>query len=189
MSGELTLGTCLDALPSSRPLTRLVIELLPLDLVAQWSRCSLVADFLGEFLASGFDARRDVARNELSTVLNELIENAVKFAFDKQELVSLLMINYGDTIRLEASNVCDVRHATDLAEQIRRVLENDAEELFVEQVERTAAEDRLASRLGFITMRKDHGARLGVRITDDAREGLRRVTIQVLLDTEEVVAS
>jgi hypothetical protein len=59
------------------------LELRPEELLASYRRCSLTADWLASYLSSELDANvRVAARNVLSTVINELLENAVKFSVD-----------------------------------------------------------------------------------------------------------
>src|SRR5690349_25000309 len=64
------------------PLSELSLSFPPLALVAEWSRCSETADFVARFFAHDYPDR-DVAGSVLSTVVNELVENAAKFSSDK----------------------------------------------------------------------------------------------------------
>ncbi len=91
---------------------------------------------------------------------------------------------FGDAVRVEASNLCNQAQAEVLVEALRRVLEENLEDLFVEHVEASAAEDDDSSRLGFITLRINFGARLGAQVRLDEETGLYRVTVAVLLDRD-----
>lgn len=189
MQSDLAFGTCSAPLPSGNPLSFVDIRLSAMDMVVHWRRCSLTADFLAGFVAQGFEGREADAELELSMVIDELIENAVKFCADVQEPVSVTVHNYGDVLRLEASNLCDLESAKALEGAIRRVLESDLEALFIKQIEESASDDRMSSRLGFITLCVNHNARLGARITKVPREeDLYTVTVQVLLDRHEVAS-
>ena len=55
---------------------------VPIDLVREWSRCGQTADYMARYLAYDF-ADRETAASVLSTVINELVENAAKFSTDK----------------------------------------------------------------------------------------------------------
>lgn len=174
--------------PTDRALVSYVdIRLAASDMVNQWRRCSMTADFIAGFVYTA-PVHEAPGRSALSMVIDELIENAVKFCADALTPVSITVHDYGDMIRLDVSNTCDEQHASELEKSIRRVLESDLEALFVAQIEETAAEDRLASRLGFITLCINHGARLGARITQGPRDGLYTATVQVLLDRQEALA-
>lgn len=187
MQSEVAFGTCSAPLPDGGAHSFVDLRLSAMDMVVHWRRCSLTADFLAGFVAQGFEGREEEARLELSMVIDELIENAVKFCADVREPVSVMVHNYGDVIVLEASNLCDLESAQALEAAIRRVLESDLESLFIQQIEESASSDRLSSRLGFITLCVNHGARLGARISKLPQKDLYTVTVQVLLDRPEVV--
>lgn len=165
---------------SLEPLSTVDVHMSARDMVVQWRRCSLTADFLANFLAPGF-CRQEPVRSQVSMVIDELLENAVKFAVDADRPVSVSVLDYGDAIRVEARNQCDRAHAADLEASIRRVLETDPETLFLEAIERSALEDPSVSRLGIITLCTHAGARIGARIVETSQDGLYDVTVQVQL--------
>lgn len=187
MQNEVAVGTCGAPARATAPRTCVDLRVSAEEMVQHWHRCSLAADFLAGFVEAAPAVPHD--RLELSMIIDELLENAVKFCADGNEPVTLSVRDYGDAVRLEASNVCDDDRARDLEQSIRRVLDGDLEELFLQQIEETAARDRMSSRLGFITLCLNYGARLGARITKGPR-GLNTVTIEVLLDRhQEALAS
>ncbi|MEZ4322309.1 MAG: hypothetical protein R3F61_32850 [Myxococcota bacterium] len=156
-----------------------------MDMMTHWGRCSLTANYLAGYVAPSF-ANSDSARVEISIILDELIENAVKFCADVEEPVVVTVDNFGRAVRLQVSNLCREHHAEDLGRSIARVLTHDPEELFVEQVEEAATEDELASRLGFITLSMNEAVRLGARISRSSREGFYTVTVQVVIDRDDL---
>jgi len=97
--------------------------------------------------------------------------------------------HFGEVVEVKATNLCNQERARDLEASLRRVLQNDPELLFLEQIEQSAAEDRESSRLGFITLCLHRGARLGARIVEAGQDGMFNVTVQVLLPTTEVAKS
>ena len=187
MAAEIAYGTYQTGLQAEEPLLEVDIRVSAVDMVVHWKRCALTADFLAGFLAPGF-GQEDDTHSQLSMVIDELLENAVKFCAEGTAPVEVRVRNFGEVIAVEASNVCDGQRARDLEASVRRVLENDPEALFLEQVEKSAAEDRDSSRLGFITLCLNGGARLGARIVEAGRDGLYNVSVQVLLPRQEVGA-
>lgn len=187
MAAEIAYGTYSRELEGMAPLSTVDIRVSAVDIVVHWRRCALTADFLAGFLAPNFGTE-DTAQSQLSMVIDELLENAVKFCADVSAPVEVRVRNFGDMIEVEATNICDEKRARDLESSVRRVLENDPEALFLEQVEQTAAEEPEASRLGFITLCLHGGARLGARIVEANQDGLYNVSVQVLLPTREIGA-
>ena len=163
-----------DRDPASR-ISTMTLTLLPIDLIVQWRRCSVAADFLADYFSYLFE-ERDNALHVLSTGLNEVIENLAKFSLDKRATVTVTVTHYGEHLRITTQNVALVANAEALAARLDRMATEDPEDLFVEQLEHTATHDRAASGLGLITIKKDYGAVLGAVIEEVAgREDARSV--------------
>jgi hypothetical protein len=160
------------------------VEMPALDLVAHWRRCGLSADFLAGYMAYDF-ANRPVATNVLSTVINEILENAAKFSADKRRLVRILVAQQGDVVCIEATNVVKPAQAETFRARLTEVLGADPEELFLRHMEEAHAAPPGSPGVGFIVLRKDYRANLGARIAPRS-DGLLDVTIQVALPSEEV---
>jgi hypothetical protein len=168
------------------PLSGVAIEMPGLDLVAHWRRCGLSADFLAGYMACDFRDRK-VAASVLSTVINEVLENAAKFSADEQAPVRIGVTQHGDTLRIEATNLAEAERAETFEKRLTEVLEGDPEELFVRRVE---TGDRPASGdpgLGLIVLRKDYAAAIAAKIEPRATR-LSSVTVQVTLRSNEVDA-
>jgi hypothetical protein len=188
METDVSLEIAWETLESADPPNRETRSYVDLRLssqnpAARMERCALTADFLAGFLAPPPEAT-SLEREELSVVMDELLANAVKFSADLREPVSMTVHHYGDSIRVEASNVCGEQQAKALVETLRRVIDEKLEDLFVDAIEANAGEPD-ASRLGFITLRLNFGARLGARIRPDPETGQYRVTVAVVLDRPE----
>ena len=183
MGIDLVYGTYLTK--TSEAISKLELRLMPLDLVAHWHRCSMTADYLAGFMAYHFEDHH-TAHSILSTILNELLENTVKFSVDKTMPVGIVMGLSGDSIIFETMNVAEKKQAEKFAVFVRRLIDGDANELFVEQLEHTARSDSSSSGVGLITLKKDYGAGIGVRIQPSTHRGLYDVSVQVVLDTKEV---
>ena len=169
------------------PISSLTMEFSRIDLVAHWNRCGLSADYLAQFLAYNF-AGQEHALIVLSTVLNELIENAVKFSLNGPHPLLLQTSFHGESVALQTRHLCRRKQAERLIHWVMKVNEEDLDDLFVEQIEYTARHNRTASGLGFITLVKDYGARLGVRIDPGPTSEYREVIVRAILRTENVEA-
>ncbi len=178
-----------DAAPphdGARLITDLRLEITPLDLIVQWQRCSMTADFLAQYLAWHFIDRAN-AQQTLSTGLNELIENIAKFSANKRDPATLSVAHYGEHLRITTVNRARGARAAALASRLDRLASTDPEELFLEQLEHTASNDRAASGLGLITIKKDYGALMWAEVlTIDGEADLYEVRFTVELDVNRV---
>lgn len=132
----------------------------------RWSQCSATAEYFAEYFAD-VHARRcadDAARNEfigtLSYIVNELVENAVKFSMG--ETVEVTVCLDGEELVALVSNQILATTVEGLVEKFRGLVSGDPQEMLVARVEANAVNpDAGVSGLGFLTMMADYGATLG----------------------------
>jgi hypothetical protein len=167
-----------------KPLSTLELRFQPLDFVMHWHRCSLTADYFAAHLAYTFD-NRDEARAVLSTVANELLENAVKFSSDKSLPASLTLNHFGEWLAIETRNRTDARRASALAALERDFDGGSAEALFLARIESTAGNAGSPSGLGLLVLKKDYGVRLAIEI-EPIDEDNFDVFVQALIHTDEL---
>ena len=156
------------------------VELFPSHFAVRWDLCGATSDFFAAYFSrlprcGGADAPNQEVEGAISYVLNEVIENAVKFqsggtitvkvGVDDEELVFVV------------TNWITAAAAAALRPRLFELVEGDAQELLLRRVEQNAENPEVgASGLGFLTMITDYEARLGWRLRP-AGEG------QVLLHT------
>ncbi|MCB9796159.1 MAG: hypothetical protein H6741_25970 [Alphaproteobacteria bacterium] len=179
-------GVTLPELDPAERITTLSLTLVPLDFIVQWRRCSLTADYLAELHAYHF-ARREVAREVLSSAFNELVENMVKFSEDKRLEAQVTVSHYGEVLRVRTVNAAAPSRALALAERLDRMAEEDPELLFLEQLEHTAENDPKASGLGLLSLAKDYGARMGATFRPlDGAGALHEIVFTLDFDVDAI---
>lgn len=166
------------------PLSTLELRFVPLDYVMHWHRCGLAADYFAAHVAYTFD-NRDAAREVLATVVNELLENAVKFSSDKSLPASLGLNHFGDWLAIETRNRTDARRAAALDVLVRDFAAQPAEALFLARIESPASSATSPSGLGLLVLKKDYGVRLTIEC-QPVSEDLFEVFVQALIHTQEL---
>ena len=175
----------------------LVIHFSPTSLPLQqrWRNSGLSADFLAEYWATFFPAHDVPSRNKqieikgaINYIANELLENVMKFAYRPAEHpVSLGLYLFQDEFKFYASNAIAPNAIADLQTRIRALLTEDPQQLYLEQVERNAAEENSGSHLGLLTMVNDYGAKLSWKFaTIPQNPGVVTVTTLVHLALKTV---
>lgn len=165
--------------PLPAPLTSIELELRALDMVVQWRRCGMVADHVADYLSVSFE-HPDVARNVLSTVANELVENAVKFSADKTKAIRIAVRHRGELVELVAENVSEARHVAGLEQLFAELARGDHAATFARRIEAPTR-----GGLGLLILAKDYSAELGAELVA-AANGDTAVTLRVLLSTKEL---
>jgi hypothetical protein len=161
------------------------ISLFPSDLVKHWSRCGLTADFAASFFSFRFpDSKK--ARNSLSVIMNEIVENAVKFSNTPNANIAINLFNMTDLIVFEVENFTNQEQFESFRATARDLLESsDIEERYFEVLSSKAA-NSMTSGLGLLTIIHDFNARIGVRFTETDTD-TRRVSLQVIVRPEELM--
>lgn len=151
-----------------------------IPLQQRWRNNGLSADFLAGYLStffpgetSGAADRKTEVKDAVSYIANELLENAMKFSYSpSQHTVSIEIFLEADVITLYATNSVNPETIKPFQAFIHRLLTEDPEALYMEQLERNAdADDDDASGLGFLTMLHDYDATLAWRFVSSEQNG------------------
>ena len=140
-------------------LGEICVSFIPLDLVTEWSRCGETANYLAGYLAHDFE-KSEIAANVLSTVINELVENAAKFSFNKQLAAHVVGRQFDDSISIVVTNNVSPAQAESFLKAANRIGTADPEVLFAELL--AYPPETGGAGLGLTLLRKDYGARLQV---------------------------
>lgn len=131
----------------------------------RWRNNGLSADFLAGYVSTFFPgedsaatARQADIKDAISFIANELLENSMKFSFaSSQHTVTIEMFLDADAIRLYTVNCIAPDRIQPFQQFIRRLLSEDTNALYTEQLERNAeGENDSGSGLGFLTMINDY---------------------------------
>ena len=162
------------------------ISLFPSDLVSYWSRCGLTADFGASFIAFCFPASKS-AQNSMSFILNEVVENAVKFSHGTDLNISINLYHRPDTVVFEVENTVDRKQFDLFCRQAAEIMDSTTslEERFMSALEAKAL-NAGGSGLGLLTILHDFNTKLGVRMTPAEDADRFRVYVQVIVDPEEI---
>ena len=164
--------------PPESPLSAVEMEILPLDLVTEWRRCGMIADFMADYMVHAFE-KRAVARSILSTVMNELVENAAKFSADSRTPARASIRHHGDFVHLETRNVAVEAHVERLRTLLRDLARGDPVAVW-----RARIEGRLG--LGIAMLARDYGATIGATTTRAGDGGSYTVCLRVSVSAAEV---
>lgn len=140
---------------------RVVISDGPLGV--SWQHASETCEFLGDVFAlhhAKAGADYNEARHSIVYLVNELLENAIKFRVPGAIRVecSLAQGNF----ELTVSNDAAPETATRFQALIEEIVSRDPGELLIERIEANAADENSSgSGLGLLTLMNDYGARLG----------------------------
>jgi len=133
----------------------------PIDL--SWHHCGTTAEFIGELFALRSRAERldyNNARSSIGYLVNELLENAVKFRARGDVAIATSLESGRFEIRVK--NAIGEETAERFQTLLAGMEGRDPGELLIERIEANAEDaGSSGSGLGLLTLMSDYGARLG----------------------------
>jgi hypothetical protein len=132
----------------------------------RWRNNGLSADFLADYLSTFFAGDNHAAaerqaklKSTINYVVNELLENAMKFSYaPAQHAIGLAMHLEPDAVSLYVTNSVDPHAVESFQQIIARLLTEDIDTLYLEQLTHNAESDSAeGSGLGYLTMLHDYG--------------------------------
>lgn len=153
----------------------------PLDLT--WHHASTTSEFLGEFFAlrsAALSLDYNETRHSIGYLVNELLENAVKFRHPGD--ISIKTSIEGKRFEIRVSNLIAPETAQRFSALLDEITARDPGELLIERIEANAMDETSsASGLGLLTLMSDYGARLGWRFRDEeGKDAVRLDTFAAL---------
>lgn len=152
----------------------------PIDL--SWHHCSTTSEFLGEMYALRVAGRLDFneARHSIGYLVNELLENAVKFRSPGDIVIESSLD--GGLFEIKITNLISEETSTGFKGMLVEVTSRDPGDLLIEKIEANAADaSSKGSGLGLLTLMSDYGVRLGWTFEKDAEgEPIRLETYAAL---------
>ena len=140
---------------------RIIISDGPLGV--SWQHASATCEFLGDVFAlhhAKGGADYTDARHSIIYLVNELLENAIKFRVPGAIRIDCSL--EGGNFELTVSNDTAPEVATRFQSLIEEIISRDPGELLIERIEANAADESSSgSGLGLLTLMNDYGARLG----------------------------
>lgn len=153
--------------------------------LAPWDAANRVAVFLHAWLEQPL-RERDLNLDDLNYVVNELMENAVKYSTVGTIELSVCFEERG--IRFSVLNESSLGSARRYLRLATDLLDRDPDELFAEIIEHNAGgATGLGAGLGLVTMRQNYHAQFGFHFrgvnhsVNTPSEGFARINTQVCL--------
>ena len=140
----------------------------PLEL--NWHHCSVTSEFIGDFFAlkrGAAGADYNEAHHSIGYLVNELLENAVKFRLPGEVLVESTLED--GCFEVKVTNMIDEATSERFSALLEEITSCDPGELLIQRIEANAEDaSSSGSGLGLLTLMSDYGARLGWRFSSPA---------------------
>ena len=132
----------------------------------RWRNSGLSANYLADYWGTFFPVHSKSAVNEVqdavSFISNELLENALKFSQETDvSTIRISLYLFDDCLQFYVTNPISTTTAESFKAFLHRILKEDTHELYLALLEDRDQDSGLESRLGFLTILNDYGAKMG----------------------------
>ncbi|MFT5171580.1 MAG: hypothetical protein ACI9BD_001357 [Candidatus Marinamargulisbacteria bacterium] len=169
--------------PLTQFLPQIAISFQPLTHILHWNRCSLMADFCSKLQILDLKEEKKV-QNIVSLIINELLENAVKFAFDKTRHITISTRIDDEVFEIETSNYTERYNIDKLEKILENIQDKNTQDLIVRQIIKN--EKSKESQLGLLTLLCNYKAEI---VCDSKKTELKNIyetRVRVRLNLKEV---
>ena len=170
------------------PEAHLELSMNSIDLKTRWQRCGIISDLVAGYISAsypeaGFGYTSPVF-NSISTVFQELIENAAKFSRHREAVVRIRIKHYNRVLKLEVQNDATPTFGEKFEQHIKTLFATpDLDALQVHILENRTQADSHQSGLGLLMLLKDYPVKLGVMLVRSAPER-EVITVRVYYHVE-----
>lgn len=164
------------AFSEKEPESIIEIHLKPLDLMRYWRRIGILSDFIGYFYGFSFlpnvptdsmDMKNSEIVNSISTVFNELLENAAKYSYDKKADIEISLIHRGKSFEMLVRNKTNESNVSAYESSLKEIFSGkDLEKLYFEKIESNDPNSN-RSGIGLIMVLKDYPVEMEVTLESE----------------------
>ena len=137
---------------------------IPVNHLKHWEKCSIVANFFSLYHAQSYTKNQEKYVSILSTITNEIIENAVKFSTDNSRFISVKFRKFNENIFIETHNTSNEYHTQKLNNLIKNLKSNSPKDLFLNKIIENEKYASICSEIGLLTLIKDYTENIGIKI-------------------------
>lgn len=156
---------------------------LPLAIMNKWNRCGLTSNFLANYQSATFP-QPEKTSSLLSTIINELIENAIKYSSSADKQITVIIKHFQNTIQIKTINFAEEETTQKLKTYIQKLSENSHEYLFLSQLEENSQREDNHSGIGLLTLINDHNLKIGIRIQKE--DALYEIHVKAEIETNDL---
>jgi len=160
------------------------LRIRPIDLVTYWRRCSAIANFVADYYKKDKNDFRH--ENIISTVFNEIIENASKYSTKQFSDIDIEVSLFNAILFMQMKNYSNKLHAENLIKRIKLLtdINTNLEELYLKEMYEKS-QVATESGIGLLMLLKDYNIQIGAKFSLKT-EDIYEVIIQIFYLMEEI---
>jgi len=155
------------------------------DIVKYWSKCGIIANFGSSYVSLNYPNFKNIS-NSISYILNELIENAIKYSFSKEDIMKIVIAIENNQVILEVKNTINKRQY-ELFFPIVENLQNfdDANDKYLKKIGQTSSNVN-ESGIGLLSIINFFKGQICVKFAENNKNNNFETFLQVKINIEDL---
>jgi len=154
---------------------------MPIDHSKDWEKCSLISNFFADYCVSSFHKKKEI-KSILSTIINELIENAMKHSYQDQNEINIFLKNCEKEIVVITENIATSDTANNLIHTLNQLQTKDIESLIINRMKNNLMYNQEQSEIGLLNIIHNFKTSISAKITPIDRTNLNIIEIITRLE-------
>ena len=159
---------------------------VPMTYLDNWKKCSIVANFFGMYQGVSYKKNTEKAISILSTITNELIENAVKFTSNDKSDVKVKLEKTNNIISIETCNIGNKKNMENLIMFTEKLESDNPELIFLNNLENNLNSNN-KSELGLISIFKDYSNKIGFKIRKVQEQDSYEIYTNIQIEDKQLI--
>ncbi len=130
-----------------------------------WEKCSIVSNFFADYHTSSLHSNKNEIKSIISTITNELIENAIKHSYKENNEINIYLKNLPNEVIIITENIGAKDKVQNLRHTINQLNNTDLESLILKRIKNNLIYNQENSEIGLLNIAKNFTNNLGARIT------------------------
>jgi hypothetical protein len=155
------------------------------DIAMFWTKCGLIANFGSSYLSLNYPNFKNIS-NSISFIVNELLENAVKYSYSEEDTIDIRINGKNSQIIVDVMNTIDSNQYAIFSPILREIQDTDhANAKYIERF-RTMAENQSDSGIGLLSIINFFKSRITAKFSDGKTGALYTVFVQAAINIEDL---
>lgn len=128
-----------------------------------WKRCDVLSNFISQFYFHSYESKR-LDKNAISTIINELVENAAKYSDKENSKIYIEIKDLGSDLRLEVKNRVTPWMKAIFENKIQTIQQGNINQLYFDALE-SRNNGSGSEGMGLLILLKDYQLKLAYEFT------------------------
>tara|TARA_B100000427_G_scaffold228520_1_gene191884 strand:- start:8515 stop:9084 length:570 start_codon:yes stop_codon:yes gene_type:complete len=149
-----------------------------------WEKCSMVSNFFADYHTSSVHSNKNEIKSTISTITNELIENAIKHTYKNYSDISLHLTQLPNEAIITTENITNKENKDNLCHTIKQLSNTNLEGIILSRIKNNLIYNQKNSEIGLLNIINSFSANLGAKISPIDNTKLFKIELIVSIKYE-----